>query len=71
MRPFVVLVEEAKEEGWGETMVTVPPPKVIKEGRFLDEIAEKLAGRSEAHKGGWIRDEQRDLAHDVHRKMWH
>ena len=60
-RPFLVLVEEAKKEGRGEAMVVVPPPKAIKEGRVLDEIAPELAGRSEAGKGGWIRDVCRDL----------
>lgn len=67
--PFIVLVEEAEKEGRGEAVVTVPPPKAIKEGRVLDEIAPELAGRSEAGKGGWIRYVCRDLVHDVHRKM--
>jgi hypothetical protein len=42
-RSFILLVEEAKKEGWGETMVAVLPPKAIKEGRVLDEIVPELA----------------------------
>ena len=59
--PLIVLVEEAEKERLGGAMVAVPPAKAIKEGRVLDEIAPELAGRSEAGKGGWIRDVCRDL----------
>lgn len=43
-----ILVEEAKKQGRGKTMVVALPLEAIKKGLVLDEIAQRLAGRSDA-----------------------